>query len=103
MIFSKKKKINNQIILSIKDNDKIKIELQIDNTTPNIGKTMGKLLYNMHSGKLQDIFVDMLVEYATEHEDSKDIVEEIIAYWLKYQNESEYNQPYISPTKVFNQ
>lgn len=103
MIFSKKKEIKNQIILSIKEDDKINLELEINNTMPNIGKTMGKLLYSMHSGQLQDVFVDMLVEYGIKNADHKHIIEEIITYWLKYQNATDSNKAYISPTKVFNQ
>lgn len=105
MIFFNKttdKPVKNQIILSIKDDNKIGIELELNINTPNIGKTMGQLLYNIHSGNLQDSFVNMLVDFSTANPDYKSIIEDIIYSWLKYEKTND-SSPYISPTKVFNQ
>lgn len=93
---------NNRIILSIDNNNKISIELEMLPNFDNIGKTMGQLLYSINSGALENSFADMLVEYAEKNPDYKNIIEQIILTWISYKNKKD-NEPYISPTKVFSQ
>ena len=103
MKFFKKNNIADKIILSILDN-KISIELEINNGNAGLSKNISQLLYNMNSGKLEDSFIDMLVEYGNKNPDDHKLIEQIIVDWvkLKHSNISK-DLPYISPIKVFSE
>lgn len=101
-LFNKKstKSENNKIILSINNNNKISIALEMEPNIENIGNTMGQLLYSINSGDLEGSFADMLVEFADKNPEYKSTIEKIIIHWISCKNEKD-NSPYISPTKVF--
>ena len=103
MKFFKKNNKADKIILSILDN-KISIELEINSANIDLSKHISQLLYSMNSGKLEDSFIDMLVEHSDKNPQHYKLIEQIIVDWvkLKHSNTSK-DLPYISPTQVFSE
>ena len=99
---NKKEQLANKIILSLNENNKISIALDLDPSMENVGKSIGELLYSINSGNLEEPIANMLVDFSKSNPQYSTIIEEIIHYWVKNKNLNN-NNPYISPTKVFSQ
>jgi hypothetical protein len=99
---NKKEELANKIILSLNENNKISIALDLDPSMENVGKSIGELLYSINAGNLEEPIANMLVDFSKSNPQYSTIIEEIIHYWVKNKNLNN-NNPYISPTKVFSQ
>lgn len=94
-------KEDNKLIFSIKDG-KLSIALDIYEDNTSTAMEVGKLLYSINSGDLEEPIANMLVELASKDTGLNNFIEEVIKYWIINKN-LKSDEPYISPLKVFQQ
>jgi hypothetical protein len=97
------KKQNNSILFYLDQNQKINLDIDIDNISADDAKQFGLLLFLINEGYYVQSFLDIISDIAKKHSDKTEFVQTVISTWSNaiIENDKAVNQedPIIKPTQ----